>query len=118
MSAPKNQLVIGLATIWRRHQHLIEERVARIAEALRLLSINQLPADARQQAGEDAHKLAGNLGTFGHPTASDHARALELKLLSPDKLDLAEIDKFNRHTKELQIAIQEITAAMTTGGAP
>ena len=42
------------------------------------------PADdaARVEAVDAAHKLAGTLGTFGFPTASDIARHMELALRS------------------------------------
>ena len=112
MSTSNGQFAKGLAKIWRSHQEIIQQRVATIAEAVHLLTLNQLPAEMRQRAGEDAHKLAGNLGTFGHPTASDHARSLELRLLASEPLVPGDGQQLIVHVKSLQAAIQEISAAM------
>lgn len=114
MSAPKSQLASGLVKIWQRHNQLIHQRAAFIADAVILLKLNQLAPDLRQQAGEDAHKLAGNLGTFGHPTGSEHARALELKLLSEAQLDPGEVQQLESHVEALRSAIREIAQTLET----
>jgi HPt (histidine-containing phosphotransfer) domain-containing protein len=114
MSAPKSQLASGLAMIWQRHQQLVHQRAAFIADAVILLKLNQLTPDLREEAGEDAHKLAGNLGTFGHPTGSEHARALELKLLSGAQLDSSDVQQLDSHVQAMRSAIQEIAQAMAS----
>lgn len=117
MSAPKSQLANGLLKIWQRHQQLVHQRAAFIADAVVLLKLNQLTPDLRQQAGEDAHKLAGNLGTFGHPTGSEHARALELKFLSEGQLDTSDVQQLVSHVEALRLAIREIAQVMERTGS-
>lgn len=117
MSAPKSQLANGLLKIWQRHQQLVHQRAAFIGDAVVLLKLNQLTPDLRQQAGEDAHKLAGNLGTLGHPTGSEHARALELKFLSEGQLDTSDVLQLVSHVEALQLAIREIAQVMERTGS-
>jgi HPt (histidine-containing phosphotransfer) domain-containing protein len=108
----KGQLAMGMARVWRTHHQLVRARVAVVTEAVDLLALKQLSTEKRRQAGEDAHKLAGNLGTFGHPTGSEHARGIELKLLSEAQLDSSDAQQLTLQVRELQIAVQEISVAM------
>jgi len=112
MSAPQTQLASGMTDIWQRYRPLIEERVAQIADAVHLLTLNQLPSDKRHEAGGNAHKLAGNLGTFGHPTGSECARTIELKLLADAPIAPTEVEELSRLAAQLRIVIQEIAASM------
>lgn len=109
---PGSQLAKGLKNIWQRHRQTVCSRVAAVADAISLLKINQLTLDLRRQAADNAHKLAGNLGTFGHSKGSEHARALELALQSSTPPSSEEIQKMIAHTSGLQTAIVEIAAAM------
>ena|SRR5205809_104677 len=112
MSAPKSQLASGMADIWQRYHPLIEKRVAQIADAVHLLTLNQLPSNKRHEAGGNAHKLAGNLGTFGHPAGSEYARTIELKLLADSPIAPTEVEELSRLAAQLQIVVQEIDASM------
>ena len=112
MPDSKTALTAGIAKIWHRHSELVFRRVKFIADALHLLNMEQLPADLREQAGDDAHKLAGNLGSFGHPAGSEHARALEHMFLSEAQLTATESEEMGLHLNQLQEAVREIADAM------
>lgn len=113
-AANASSLADGVIRIWRRHHQTVYRRVAFVAEAVALLQLSQLPSDVRRQAADDAHKLAGNLGTFGHPLGSEHARAVELALQSQAPLSSMEIKRMSAHAEALQAAVKEIAAAMNT----
>ena len=66
----------------------------------------------RRRVGEEAHKLVGNLDTFGHPTGSEHARGLEHEFLSEEPLTVADADALRSEIDAVQIAIQEISVVM------
>jgi len=112
MSAPKSQLATGMADIWQRYRPLIEKRVAQIADAVHLLARNELPSNKRYEAGGNAHKLAGNLGTFGHAAGSEYARTIELKLLADSPIVPTEVEELSRLAAQLEIVVQEISARM------
>jgi diguanylate cyclase (GGDEF)-like protein len=67
----------ALATIWNQHRETMFARVDTIALAL-------ADGTKRGQARDAAHQLAGTVGTFGFPRASELARALERMLADGD----------------------------------
>ena len=70
----------ALAAIWAQHRDTMYARVDMIAAAL-------LDGSKRPAAREAAHQLAGTVGSFGFPRASDVARALE-QMLAEGAADL------------------------------
>jgi HPt (histidine-containing phosphotransfer) domain-containing protein len=74
-----------LAGLWEQRRPNVMERVEFLAE-LAASADGGLSADVREKGRQEAHKLAGSLGSFGFPTASDHARIVERELMddAPD----------------------------------
>lgn len=73
----------ALAEIWASSRPLIDERLARLEEAVVDALGGTLDAEVRRAAAGAAHKLAGSLGTFGFHRETDMAREAE-QLLSGD----------------------------------
>ncbi len=69
-----------LALIWQRNLPLTRDRLERLEAAAREAEAGQLSASTRFEALSMAHKLAGCLGMFGFPNATETARQLELLL--------------------------------------
>lgn len=68
-----------VAELWVRHRPEAEAKV-RLLKSLseRLASNDDIDPDTLASARQAAHSLAGSLGTFGFPSASELARELEL----------------------------------------
>lgn len=63
--------------IWKQAKESLNRRVKVVEQATTLLLQNQLDEDLRQQAEQEAHRLAGSLGMFGSDEGSQLARAIE-----------------------------------------
>lgn len=67
----------ALAQLWTRFCPQAFERVATLEAVLAALDKGVLDADLCQRAEQNAHKLAGSVGTFGFARASEIARRIE-----------------------------------------
>jgi HPt (histidine-containing phosphotransfer) domain-containing protein len=80
MPTDADQLPKAIAALWVQARPRYLERLATVDEGLRALAAGRLDDDLRTRARDEAHRLAGALGTFGMPAGSRHARALEERL--------------------------------------
>jgi HPt (histidine-containing phosphotransfer) domain-containing protein len=81
-----------LAELWQRHLPTLHERLNLLDRIASEATSGSLPEPIREQAQSLAHKLAGNLGMFGHNEAGDIASQMEQILKAPTPqplLDLA-----------------------------
>ncbi len=67
----------NLATITARFQASLQQRVAVLEDAIRSLQAGGLDQQQRQIACDEAHRLAGGLGTFGYEDSSTWAQQIE-----------------------------------------
>lgn len=84
--SPSSSKANGLASISRVLEKFRSSFVAQIAvlqEAETALQTGELSPELREQARQEAHKLAGSLGIFGYPEGSNVARAAEHLLMNP-----------------------------------
>lgn len=73
-----DQLRAVLGEIWEKSLPVLKQRVDVLEQAVAALATGTPAQQLCAQAGEEAHKLAGLLGTFGYPAGTDAARMLEL----------------------------------------
>ncbi|MCT7964538.1 diguanylate cyclase [Laspinema sp. D1] len=76
-------IVAAIGKVWERFKDRIADRVTAIEQATRALEDGELPQELHAQAKQEAHKLAGSLGTFGLTQGSVIARQVEGLLQSP-----------------------------------
>ena len=74
----QSQMTEALDRLWRQHLPTLEERVAVLENAARILGKRDLTDDERAAANSAAHKLAGVLGTFGLTSGTVLAREAEI----------------------------------------
>ena len=94
----------GLASVNKvleRFRHTFAQQVAVLEQATKVLSTDSLSDALRQTAQQNAHKLAGSLGTFGYPEGSKLARQIEHLLLNEATLGQEQALQF----KQLVIAL-------------
>jgi HPt (histidine-containing phosphotransfer) domain-containing protein len=78
-----------LADLWRRHLPTLRERLDLLDRTAAEASSGILAEASRLEALSVAHKLAGNLGMFGHQHATEIASSMEQILKSPTPDTLA-----------------------------
>lgn len=98
VTVPKGK---NLETIAARFQASIQQRLAVVEAAVRSLQAGNLPPQQRAIAQEEAHRLAGGLGTFGYDEGSTYARQIE-QLLSDRPLQTTAVDQLSRHLLDLK----------------
>jgi diguanylate cyclase (GGDEF)-like protein len=97
----------ALQAIWEHSRGDVLAQVDVIADAVTDALTGCLDEQTRGQAAREAHKLAGSVGTLGFTVASEHARALEHALDTPqgppqaDLPSLAELTVALRHELEV-----------------
>jgi DNA-binding response OmpR family regulator/HPt (histidine-containing phosphotransfer) domain-containing protein len=99
-----------LVEIWNRYAAQMSDRVESIESAIAALTTQSLSAEARQQAWQSAHTLAGALGTFGLAQGSQAAKQIELLLDAKTELTPDKLDRLQAKVVELR---QEISRKMT-----
>jgi diguanylate cyclase (GGDEF)-like protein len=85
----------SLEAIAARFQTSIQRRLEVVEAAVRSLQAGNLPAEQKTLAQEEAHRLAGGLGTFGYDEGSSLARQIE-GLLGNRPLAVNEVDQLSR----------------------
>ncbi|MFB2897933.1 response regulator [Aerosakkonemataceae cyanobacterium BLCC-F50] len=91
---------VAINRIFEHFRSTLEERLKILAEVVPE-GWQQVNPEQVQKAKEEAHRLAGSLGTFGYPTGSEIARAIE-HLLKETKLESQQISRFSQLLMELK----------------
>jgi HPt (histidine-containing phosphotransfer) domain-containing protein len=99
--AARQKTAALLAQLWQKNLPVLAERVAVLRRAQQQIAAGDLTATLRAEALSVAHKMAGSLGMFGLPAATDAARQLEI-LLGAGEPDAA---AFARHLLQLEASI-------------
>ncbi|MCT7978837.1 response regulator [Laspinema olomoucense] len=76
-------IVAAIGQVWERFKDRIADRVTAIEQATQALEDGELPQELHAKAKQEAHKLAGSLGTFGLTQGSVIAREVEQLLHNP-----------------------------------
>jgi len=87
----KQKLQQSIDKIWDRFKGRIEDRLSVLEQALIAGKNGQLEIDLQNKAEQEAHKLAGSLGTFGLTYGSVIARKIETLLASESPISYAKI---------------------------
>ncbi|PSB22657.1 multi-component transcriptional regulator [filamentous cyanobacterium CCP2] len=80
------QAVIAIQALWQKFKAGFLAQVKVLEEVGIAADTNQLTTELLYKAKQDAHKLAGSLGTFGHDEGSRLARDIEILLQSETTL--------------------------------
>ncbi|NJM71767.1 MAG: response regulator [Scytonema sp. RU_4_4] len=76
----KQQTLAALAGVWNRFKDRIHEQVSVLEQAAVAVLQETLSPELRTLAQQEAHTLAGSLGTFGRSKGSQLARTIEHQL--------------------------------------
>jgi diguanylate cyclase (GGDEF)-like protein len=106
------QTELETAQIWQQSRENLHQRVAVVEQAMTLLLQNQLSEDLRQQAEQEAHKLAGSLGMFGADQGSQLAQAIEPLLAAGRTLNQQQIQSLAQMVVGLRRELQSLDIGM------
>lgn len=98
----------AIAEVWQRFQPRVHEQITVLEQAVTALTHQTLTQELRQQAEQEAHTLAGSLGTFGFEQASQLARTIEQQFQSSDRLKSSQIHQLQQMIATLR---QEIAGS-------
>jgi HPt (histidine-containing phosphotransfer) domain-containing protein len=96
----------SLEVLWKKYLPTMLSRVESLSSAVKALEDRNLKSDLRMQAAQEAHKLAGSLGTFGLQSASEEALAIESLLAKAAPIQNKQAMELEQRLKRLKHAIE------------
>jgi DNA-binding response OmpR family regulator/HPt (histidine-containing phosphotransfer) domain-containing protein len=101
------QTLSSVNRIWHRLKERIGEQVAVLEQAVLGVEQQKLGQDLRQQAQQEAHTLAGSLGTFGLPEGTQLARKIERSFQAEQPLSQADAENLRESVMALRREIEQ-----------
>ncbi len=92
----QQELQQSINKIWDRVKGSISERIDVVEQAVIAGKNGKLETNLQHQAEQEAHKLAGSLGTFGLTYGSDLARKIETLLTSESPINSTKISHISQ----------------------
>lgn len=111
-----NQTQAMLAAVWNRNRQTVLHRLESIDAFLASLSSGAQPAQQREDARNDAHKLAGSLGMFGLEEGTMLARRIEHALAPGLSLDAGDALPLSKAAARLRQLIEHHHLGMEQPG--
>ncbi|BAZ33172.1 multi-component transcriptional regulator [Cylindrospermum sp. NIES-4074] len=115
LKSQQQQTLAAIGEIWQRFRGRVEEQVGVLEQAAQSAKQKTLNPQLHLQATQEAHNLAGSLGTFGFSFGSDLARKIEKLLKSGKALSANETNNLQNWVKLLR---QEIENNEEETGSP
>ncbi|RUR84202.1 response regulator [Chlorogloeopsis fritschii PCC 9212] len=106
-TSTQQQTLEAIAGLWNRFQPRVEEQVTLLEQAASAARQKALHQKLHKQAQQEAHTLAGSLGTFGLTSGSKLARKIEHLLKANKTLTKDETNQFVHWVEQLR---QQITS--------
>jgi DNA-binding response OmpR family regulator/HPt (histidine-containing phosphotransfer) domain-containing protein len=113
-SQHQQQTLTALTRVWERFKSRISDQVGVLEQAAAAISKNTLTSELRAKAEQEAHTLAGSLGTFGFSKGSQLAKKIEHLLPS----GLSAGTKEDKHFHKLVAALRQEIGRTPDGLAP
>lgn len=105
-SQHQQQTLTALTGVWERFKPRISEQVAVLEQAVAAISKNTLTQELRAKAEQEAHTLAGSLGTFGFGEGSAIAKKIEHLLPAELAAGTKEAKQFHKLVTALRQEIE------------
>jgi DNA-binding response OmpR family regulator len=94
--------LVSIHQIWERFQASLEPRIAVLENAEQALIKGNLNLEQLKNAREEAHRLAGGLGTFGYDRGSELMREIEHLLADKRPLGYQDATRLSQLMSELK----------------
>lgn len=102
----QQQTLAAIARVWEQFKVKVYEQVSVLEQANQALHTASITSDLKQLAEQEAHTLAGSLGTFGFTKGSELARKIEHILQSDRPIGQARIERLDELVVSLRQEIQ------------
>ncbi|MDJ0734275.1 MAG: response regulator [Nostocaceae cyanobacterium] len=117
-NSTSQQTLLAIAGVWNRYQDRVEKQITILEVAAKAVMRKALSPKLRQQAQQEAHSLAGSLGTFGFPIGSNLAKQIEQTLKNKQDFNKADatqlISLVNQLRQEIEQKQEETTSSTET----
>ncbi|TBR60347.1 multi-component transcriptional regulator [Westiellopsis prolifica IICB1] len=117
-SNPEQEGLVLIEEATQDFQASLPERIKVLETAARSLQIDNIDSVQRQRVTEEAHRLAGALGTFGYIKGSDLARAIEHLFSEQSELGEQQFTQFLQLLAQLQQEIAKPPVSPTIPNIP
>ncbi len=114
LSLVQQQTMLALADLLKDFQVRISDRLAVLNQAVQALKEGQLSEQIRLAAEQEAHKLAGSLGSFGFAVGSQLAQETEDLLQAKIFLDQAQSLRLYELVTALHQEMQQTSTELTS----
>ncbi|MBD2203522.1 response regulator [Calothrix sp. FACHB-1219] len=115
---PQSQNLATVNRVLEKFRNSFRKRLAVLEEAKTALLNQNWHEDLQQQALQEAHKLAGAMGSFGYPEGSKLARQLEELIMQKSYYTDEEITQFSHLVTALQQELTKDPVTVTTKPVP
>jgi HPt (histidine-containing phosphotransfer) domain-containing protein len=96
----------AIMAVWATNRNLYTERASALLKAAEAAREAGLSMEARAEAADHAHKVAGAVGTFGYLEASQVAKAIERLLKNHAPLSPEQAAEFVALATELKARLE------------
>ncbi len=105
-SQKQQEMRAFVAKVWDKAKPNLLQQVATLIEAAQMSIAGDLPEEMQQRARQQAHKLAGSLGTYGLGAGSELAKLIETILELESASVSAQKDYFHSLATDLQQLVE------------
>jgi DNA-binding response OmpR family regulator/HPt (histidine-containing phosphotransfer) domain-containing protein len=113
VTSDRSKAIAAINKTIERYKDTFAQRLTLLEQAELALCTGKLSLELQQQAGNEAHKLAGTLGSFGYETGSKLAQAIEHLLIRDAKLKSKDVAQISLLLGQLREAISQPPAPLT-----
>ena len=103
----QQQTLTALAGVWRKFQGRVDAQIETLEEAAAAIKANNINQNLLERSQQEAHTLAGSLGTFGLIKGSGFAREIESLLTLEKPLQTKQIKQLCNLVIDLRQAIKD-----------
>jgi DNA-binding response OmpR family regulator len=104
--------------VFERFRGVFHQQIALLEQAKTALLEGNLETELQQKAKNEAHKLAGSMGSFGYPEGSKLSRSAEHLLMKESPFSTVEISRFSEIVTGLQQELAKPPVTLTTSPVP
>ncbi|WP_413198707.1 response regulator [Nostoc piscinale] len=113
ITAKRQTAIASIKKTLERYKDTFHQRVSLLEQAAQALQQGQLSSKLRQQTSQEAHKLAGTLGSFGYSTGSKLAQSIEHLLIQDKNLTSQDAVKLSQLITQIQETLTQPPTSST-----
>ena len=106
-ASTQQQTLSAIAGVWEQFKQRVGTQVSLLEQAATALSQKKMDDALWRQAEQEAHTLAGALGTFGLPEGTQLAREIERLLQTETSLKPQDVKRLQQRVKALRQVINQ-----------